>query len=120
MGLEYFHKTLLKSFIQKFKYVNLSPKPKSLDAKKAEKISKALADPTRLMILKEVKRKKDCLYCSELNDMLDLAQPSIYHHLKQLLDTELISSDKEGRNVRYYLNSAVLDDYINFLEGFKR
>ena len=90
-----------------------------MDAKKAEKISKALADPNRLTILKEIKKNKDCLYCVDLNEMINLAQPSICHHLKQLIDTELITSDKEGRNVRYSLNNKMLDDYINFVKGLK-
>jgi len=90
-----------------------------MDAKKAEKIAKALSDPNRLTILKEIKKNRDCLYCCDLNDMLNLAQPSIAHHLKQLIDTDLVTSDKEGRNVRYALNNEVLDDYINFIKGLK-
>ena len=90
-----------------------------MDVKKAEKISKALADPNRLTILEEIKKSKTCVYCSDLNNTLSLAQPSIAHHLKLLIDSELVTSDKEGRNVRYYLNSKLLDDYIGFLEGLK-
>jgi ArsR family transcriptional regulator len=90
-----------------------------MDHKRAEKISKALADPNRLAILKEIKKNKDCLYCCDLNDTLSLAQPSIWHHIKQLIDTGLVMSDKEGRNVRYSLNNKVLDEYIRFVEGLK-
>jgi ArsR family transcriptional regulator len=90
-----------------------------MDAKKAEKISKALADPNRLIILKEIKKSKQCCYCVDLNNIINLAQPSIAHHLKLLIDAELVTSDKEGRNVRYYLNNKLLDEYIGFLEGFK-
>jgi ArsR family transcriptional regulator len=90
-----------------------------MDAKKAEKISKALADPNRLTILKEIKKSNDCLYCVDLNTKINLAQPSIAHHLKLLIDCDLVTSDKEGRHVRYYLNNKLLDDYIGFLEGLK-
>lgn len=90
-----------------------------MDAKKAEKISKALADPNRLAILKEIKKNKQCLYCVDLNNILNLAQPSIAHHLKLLIDSELVTSDKEGRNVRYYLNNKLFDEYIKFVEGLK-
>ena len=66
-----------------------------MNQKKAEKVSKALADPNRLQILKEIKRQKqECLYCVDINDTLNLAQPSIAHHLKLLVDTEIIQSDK--------------------------
>lgn len=90
-----------------------------MDIKKAEKISKALSDPNRLTILKEIKKSKTCVYCTDLNNTLNLAQPSIAHHLKLLIDCELVTSDKEGRNVRYYLNNKLLDDYIVFLEALK-
>ena len=91
-----------------------------MNAKKAEKISKVLADPNRLLILKEIKKQRDCMYCVDLNNIVDLAQPSIAHHLKQLTDTELILSEKEGRNVKYSLNNQVLDEYIPFLESLKK
>jgi len=91
-----------------------------MNAKKAGKISKALADPNRLLILKEIKKQKECLYCVDINQIIDLAQPSIAHHLKLLTDNEIITSEKEGRNVKYKLNNEVLDEYIRFLEELKK
>jgi ArsR family transcriptional regulator len=90
-----------------------------MNAKKAEKIAKALSDSNRIQILKEIKKQNDCLYCVDLGNIIDLAQPSIAHHLKQLTDTELILSEKEGRNVKYNLNNRMLEDYIQFLESLK-
>lgn len=90
-----------------------------MDSKKIERISKALSDPSRIAILQKFRKKKDCLYCSEIHDMLDLAQPSISHHLKQLVDADLLIPEKEGRNLKYLLNAAVLDDYIAFLNALK-
>ncbi len=91
-----------------------------MNAKKAEKISKALSDPHRIKILQEIKKQNDVLYCCDLDKVLTLAQPSICHHLKQLTDNEIITSEKEGRNVKYSLNDAVLDEYIGFLETLKK
>jgi ArsR family transcriptional regulator len=91
-----------------------------MDAKQFEKISKALADPNRLMILKEIKKKKqNCLYCIDIYSKTNLAQPSISHHLKQLTDANLISSEKEGRTVKYSLNSEVFEEFITFLRSFQ-
>jgi ArsR family transcriptional regulator, arsenate/arsenite/antimonite-responsive transcriptional repressor len=90
-----------------------------MDSKKFERISRALSDPSRIVILEKFKKKKDCLYCSEIHDMLDLAQPSISHHLKQLVDADLLLPEKEGRNLKYLLNETVLDDYIAFLNALK-
>ena len=91
-----------------------------ISSKRAEKISKALADPNRVLILKEIKKQKDCLYCVALNDIVDLAQPSIAHHLKLLMDAELILSEKDGRYVKYKLNDEVLDEYVKFIEALKK
>ena len=91
-----------------------------INSKKAGKISKALADPNRLLILKEIKKQKDCLYCVDLGNIVDLAQPSIAHHLKILTDNELVTSSKEGRNVKYKINNDVLNEYIDFLESLKK
>ncbi|MEJ0055366.1 MAG: metalloregulator ArsR/SmtB family transcription factor [Bacteroidota bacterium] len=92
----------------------------AMNAKMAGKISKALADPHRLTILKELKKQKNCLYCADIGDVIELAQPSISHHLKLLTDVEIITSEKEGRNIKYKLNDKVLDEYITFLEELKK
>ncbi len=90
-----------------------------MDNKKIEKISRALSDANRIAILQEFKKKKDCLYCAEVNDLLDLTQPSVSHHLKQLVDAELLLPQKEGRNLKYVLNQQVLDEYIVCLTELK-
>jgi ArsR family transcriptional regulator len=90
-----------------------------MDNKKIERISKALSDVSRIAILQEFKKKKDCLYCAEVNDLLDLTQPSVSHHLKLLVDAELLLPQKEGRNLKYVLNQQVLDEYIASLNELK-
>ncbi|AFD06119.1 ArsR/SmtB family transcription factor [Solitalea canadensis] len=90
-----------------------------MDIKRVERISKALSDPSRIKILQSVSKKKTCLYCTEIGDIIDLAQPSISHHLKQLVDADLIISEKEGRSVKYRLNNEVIDDYTKFLTDLK-
>ena len=90
-----------------------------MDVKKVEKISKALADPNRLMILKELRKNKNCLYCTDVYDFVDLTQPSISHHLKLLTDAELIIPTKEGRNMKYELNNKMIDQYVQFLQTLK-
>jgi ArsR family transcriptional regulator, arsenate/arsenite/antimonite-responsive transcriptional repressor len=91
-----------------------------MERRKAERISKALSDPHRMKIILEIKNQKDALYCCDLDDVVNLSQPSICHHMKQLTDTEIILSEKEGRNVKYTLNNQVLDEYISFLQTLKK
>ena len=89
-----------------------------MNDKKIEKISKALSDVNRIAILHHLRKKKNCMYCSEVNDILGLAQPSVSHHLKQLVDAELLIPEKEGRTVKYQLNEKVFNDYIANLSRF--
>lgn len=90
-----------------------------MNNKKIEKISRALSDANRIAILQQFKKKKDCLYCAEVNDLLDLTQPSVSHHLKQLVDADLLLPQKEGRNLKYVLNLEILDEYIACLNELK-
>lgn len=91
----------------------------ALTLKQIEKISKALGDMNRLKILDFLSNKGGCGDCSDLQNVIDLAQPSISHHVKILTDCGLIDGAKEGRNLRYTLNKEVLADYIKRLEGLK-
>jgi len=96
--------------------------PVSLTFKQIEKISKALGDLNRLKILYYLSDQGGCGECSSLQDVIDLAQPSISHHVKILVDSGLIDGEKEGRNYRYTLNHPVMNDYIDSLrrlEGAK-
>ncbi len=90
-----------------------------LDLKKIEKISKALGDPYRLKIMEMMKKKKDCMQCTAIVETVDLAQSTISHHLKQLVEADLLIAEKEGRNARYQINQEVLDAYIKFLSQYK-
>ena len=87
----------------------------ALTFKQIEKISKALGDSHRLKILHYIAGKGGCGECSALQDVIELAQPSISHHVKILQEAGLIEGEKEGRNYKYNLNGKVLNDYIESL-----
>lgn len=86
-----------------------------LDLKKIEKISKALGDPCRLKIMEMVKRKKNCMQCTDLVETIDLSQSTVSHHIKQLVDAGLLIAEKDGRNANYQVNQDVMDAYIRYL-----
>jgi len=68
--------------------------------------AKALADETRQKIM--------ALCCCELvsvNDMvekLDVAQPTVSHHLKILKNAGLVKSERRGKQVLYTINQERL------------
>ena len=90
-----------------------------MDNRKIEKISRALSDASRITILQQFKKKDDSLYCAEVHDILVLSLLSVSHHLKQLVDAELLLPEKEGRTLKYVLNKEVLNEYISSLNDLK-
>ena len=91
----------------------------NLTFKHFEKISKALGDCNRLKILHFISNKGGCGQCSDIHTVVDLAQPSISHHVKILIESGLIEPEKEGRNHKYTLNEPMLDLYIEMLNDLK-
>jgi len=86
-----------------------------LNIKQIEKISKALGDSNRLKILHLISNKGGSGQCSEIQNVVDLAQPSISHHVKILIESGLIEPAKEGRNHKYTLNNELLNEYRDYL-----
>lgn len=91
----------------------------ALTIKQIEKISKALGDKHRLNILQYISNEGGCGQCSGIQEVIDLAQPSVSHHIKILVESGLIDGEKEGRNHKYSLNSMLLNDYITALNNLK-
>jgi ArsR family transcriptional regulator len=83
-----------------------------MELKQIEKISKALGDVSRLTILLNMSKRKGVMQCSEIVTVLDLAQPSVSHHIKTLIEAGLIEPEKDGRSYSYQLNTTLLNDYI--------
>lgn len=67
---------------------------------------RALADPTRLRILELLKKRERCV--TEICEQFDLSQPSISHHLDVLRRSDLVRSEKRGREVYYRLNADAI------------
>ena len=47
--------------------------------------------------------------------MLSLAQPSVSHHVKVLVDAGLVHSEKSGRNITLSLNKDAIQALIDYL-----
>ena len=82
-----------------------------MEIKQLEKISKALGDVTRLTILHGIAKCKGSLQCADIKNMTQLAQPSVSHHIKTLIEADLIAPEKDGRNHSYILNKPLLKKY---------
>jgi ArsR family transcriptional regulator, arsenate/arsenite/antimonite-responsive transcriptional repressor len=89
-----------------------------LSLKQVEKISKALGDPYRLKIMKIVGSSDTCTQCCDVSAEFNLAQSTMSHHIKQLIDAELLIADKDGRNLKFVINKEVCNAYASYITNF--
>ncbi len=62
---------------------------------------KALAHPSRLLIIEELVKKECCV--NELTEMIGAEMPTISNHLKILRNAGYIDKEKRGTQVYYFL-----------------
>lgn len=86
---------------------------------------KALADPVRLSILEFLRNPvQDC--CSQpdgvcacdVETFLGLAQPTVSHHMKLLVQAGFVNAQKRGRWVFYSLEPDAFRDLSAFLSQY--
>jgi ArsR family transcriptional regulator len=58
---------------------------------------RALGDPTRVRILNLIARSGGEVCACDLNEPVGLAQPTVSHHLKKLVDAGLLEREQRGR-----------------------
>ena len=85
-----------------------------MDTEKIERISKALADQTRLRIFEAISAKRD-MTCGDLVNMRGVTPATISHHLKILLDAKLIECRKEGQFVHSRVVPQTIAEYSRAL-----
>ncbi len=69
-----------------------------MDRSQIEKISKALADATRLKIFEAISANKQ-MNCGEIVSMRGVTPATVSHHLKILSEAELIACRRKGQFV---------------------
>lgn len=74
----------------------------------AARLFKALADETRLAILRQLRERGEVCAC-DFQACCAVAQPTVSHHLKVLREAGLVIGEKHGLEVRYRLNSAMIE-----------
>lgn len=73
----------------------------------------ALSDPTRLDILRRLRRGERCV--CELMDAMDAAQSRLSFHLKVLRDAGLVSSRRDGQWMYYTIVPSAVEPLRDFL-----
>jgi ArsR family transcriptional regulator, arsenate/arsenite/antimonite-responsive transcriptional repressor len=90
--------------------------PSTMERTRIEKISKALADATRLMIFEAISGKKE-MVCCELVALRGVTPATVSHHLKILSDVGLIECRRKGQFVH---NRAVPETIAKYSRALAR
>ncbi|GGM63037.1 ArsR/SmtB family transcription factor [Microbacterium saperdae] len=80
------------------------------DAQQIAKVFKALGDPTRVRLLSLIAASTDGELCvCDLTDPVGLSQPTVSHHMKQLVDAGLATREQRGKWAYYRVTGGALE-----------
>ena len=68
----------------------------------------ALADPTRMEILRELAASPEVCAC-DFTSCCDVSQPTVSHHLKVLRDAGAVTSERRGNWVFYRISPNLIE-----------
>jgi ArsR family transcriptional regulator len=82
------------------------------------KIAKALAHPTRLLMLDALKRRETCV--CELTDLIGADQSTVSKHLAILKNAGLVEGRRAGTMTLYRVHCVCLDEFFDCIENVLR
>jgi ArsR family transcriptional regulator, arsenate/arsenite/antimonite-responsive transcriptional repressor len=89
--------------------------PVKLSEEQVHLIAKALADPRRYELLRQIGSCTKPMQCADIKDCHPVSAATLSHHMKELDAAGLIRVTREGKFVSYTLRRDVLQAYMEQL-----
>ena len=102
-------------------------KRKQTDIKKLSRIMKALSNENRLELYLEIARNQETdfeddheCFVSDIKKLFKIGEPTISHHLKELVNADLITTEKRGKHLVAKINRSTIAEVERVLGMVKR
>jgi len=93
-----------------------------MDTKKAAKIFKALSNPNRLELYFKIAEMHESsfpadseCFVTDIISSLNIGAPTISHHIKELVNADLIRTEKKGKFLICKVNEELIEEVSKLL-----